>query len=68
MEHRAELLKFTIDLNQEGNLEFNLDCIDTREMEVVLHKLGSMEYSYRVAGIVRQYFRQLEERIAKEQT
>lgn len=66
MEHRAELLKFTIELNQEGNLEFNLDCVNTRDMEVILNKIGSMEYSYKIAGIVRQYFRQLEDRITEE--
>ena len=65
MENRARLLNFTIHLNRDGNLEFDLNSVDTPSMESVLRKLGDPVYSQRVGKIVRNYFRVLSEKIAK---
>jgi len=40
MEHRAELYTFTINLNRDANLEFDIVRIDTSEFENVIRKLG----------------------------
>ncbi len=66
MNTKASLLKFTIDLNRDGNLEFDLDCVDTIGMESALRKLGDPCYGHRIGNIVRQYFRTLEDRIKQE--
>ena len=65
---KANLLNFTIDLNRDGNLEFNLDCVDTIGMEKVLRPLGDPAYGPRIGKIVRDYFRKLQEDIAECRT
>lgn len=67
-EPKAQLLTFTIELNRDGNVEFNLDCVDTIGMERTLRGLGDPNYGYRIGGIVRHYFRSLEEKIKEERT
>lgn len=68
MENRANLLTFSIELNRDGNVEFNLDCVDTAGLESVLRGLGDPNYCYRIGGIVRHYFRHLQEKIKEERT
>ena len=65
---KANLLNFTIYLNRDGNLEFNLDCVDTIGMERVLRPLGDPTYGPRIGKIVRDYFRNLQEDIAECRT
>ena len=66
MSHKASLLNFTIELNRDGNLEFNLDCVDTAGMERTLRTLGDPSYHHKVGNIVRHYFRSLQDKIKEE--
>jgi len=66
MEKKAQLLNFTIDLNRDGNLEFNLDCVDTIGMERALRSLGDPHYGPRVGNVVRHYFRHLQGKVKEE--
>ena len=68
MENRANLLTFSIELNRDGNLEFNLDCVDTIGMESILRKLGDPYYGPRIGNVVRHYFRHLQEKVKEERT
>jgi len=68
MENRANLLTFSIELNRDGNVEFNLDCVDTAGLESVLRGLGDPNYCYRIGNIVRHYFRHLQEKVKEERT
>ena len=68
MSHKASLLNFTIELNRDGNLEFNLDCVDTVGMERTLRSLGDPAYPHKIGNIVRHYFRTLQEKIKEERT
>ena len=63
---KAQLLNFTIDLNRDGNIEFNLDCVDTIGMERILRNLGDPSYPYKIGSIVRHYFRTLQDKIKEE--
>jgi len=65
---RAQLLNFTIDLNRDGNIEFNLDCVDTVVMNRILRNLGDHTYPHKIGNIVRNYFRTLQEKIKEERT
>ncbi len=65
---KAQLLNFTIELNRDGNIEFNLDCVSTIDMERTLRKLGDPAYGPRIGNIVRHYFRHLGEKIKEERT
>ena len=65
---RAQLLNFTIELNRDGNIEFNLDCVNTVDMERILRNLGDPVYPHKVGNIVRHYFRDLQEKIKEERT
>lgn len=65
---KANLLNFTIDLNRDGNLEFNLDCVDTIGMEKVVRPLGDPAYGPRIGKIVRNYFRELQEMVVEQRT
>ena len=65
---KASLLTFTIELNRDGNLEFNLDCVDTIGMERTIRALGDPSYGPRIGNIVRHYFRSLDEKIKEERT
>jgi len=65
---KANLLNFTIDLNRDGNLEFNLDCVDTIGMERVVRPLGDPAYGPRIGKIVRNYFRELQEMVVEQRT
>lgn len=65
-EPRAQLLTFTIELNRDGNLEFNIDCVDTIGMERTLRSLGDPAYGPRVGNVVRHYFRLLEQKVKEE--
>jgi hypothetical protein len=65
---KANLLNFTIDLNRDGNLEFNLDCVDTIGMERVVRPLGDPAYGPRIGRIVRNYFRELQEMVVEQRT
>jgi hypothetical protein len=67
-EPKAQLLTFTIELNRDGNLEFNLNCVDTIGMERTLRNLGDPAYGPRIGNIVRHYFRSLDEKIKEERT
>ena len=60
----ARLLSFTIELNRDGNLEIELDSVDTREMEIVLNKLGFIDYSYKVSDVVRSYYSHISSKIS----
>lgn len=40
MEDRARLYTFTISLNRDANLEFDIERIDTIQFENVIRKLG----------------------------
>ena len=68
MEKKAQLLNFTIELNRDGNLEFNLNCVNNVELERTLRSLGDPNYGYRISNIVRHYFRNLEEKVKEERT
>lgn len=68
MENKARLLNFTIELNRDGNVEFNLDCVDTMGMERTLRSLGDPAYGPKIGNIVRHYFRSLSEKIKEERT
>ena len=68
MNQKAQLLNFTIELNRDGNLEFNLDCVDTIGMERILRTLGDPNYGYRIGNIVRHHFRSLTDKIKEERT
>ena len=68
MSHKASLLNFTIELNRDGNLEFNLDCVDTVGMERTLRSLGDPAYPHKIGNIVRHYFRTLQDKIKEERT
>ena len=63
---KANLLTFTIELNRDGNVEFNLDCVDTITMERTLRALGDPAYGPRIGNIVRHYFRHLNEKVKEE--
>jgi len=65
---KAQLLNFTIELNRDGNIEFNLDCVDSIGMERTLRSLGDPAYGPRIGNIVRHYFRHLSEKIKEERT
>lgn len=65
MEH-SNLLTFKIDINRDGDLEFNLECVNTTDLEGVLRKLGDPLYGPKVGGIIRHYFRHLSEKIKEE--
>ena len=68
MENKAKLLNFTIELNRDGNLEFNLDCADTRGVEATLRALGDPSFGPKITNVVRHYFRHLSEKIKEERT
>jgi len=68
MENKARLLSFNIELNRDGNVEFNLDCVDTVGMESVLRRLGDPNYGYRIGNIVRHYFRHLQDKVREERS
>ena len=68
MENKAKLLNFTIELNRDGNVEFNLDCVDTIGMERILRSLGDPAYGPRVGNVVRHYFRTLQDKVKEERT
>jgi hypothetical protein len=68
MENKAKLLNFTIELNRDGNIEFNLDCVDTVGMERILRSLGDPAYGPRVGNVVRHYFRTLQDKVKEERT
>lgn len=63
---RAQLLNFTIELNRDGNIEFNLDCVDTIGLERILRTLGDPVYPHKIGNVVRHYFRALQEKIKEE--
>lgn len=63
---KANLLTFTIELNRDGNIEFNLSCVDTIGMEHTLRQLGDPNYGYKIGSVVRKHFRSLEETIKEE--
>ena len=65
---KANLLNFSIELNRDGNIEFNLDCTDTLGMERALRSLGDPAYGPRIGNIVRHYFRHLQDKIKEERT
>jgi len=65
---KAQLLNFTIELNRDGNIEFNLDCVNSNELERTLRQLGDPHFGHRVGNIVRHYFRHLSEKIKEERT
>jgi len=65
---KAELLNFTIELNRDGNVEFNLDCVDTITLERTLRNLGDPVYPHKIGNIVRHYFRTLQDKIKEERT
>jgi len=65
---KAQLLNFSIELNRDGNIEFNLDCVDTVGMERTLRTLGDPSYHHKVGNIVRHYFRSLQDKIKEERT
>jgi len=65
---KAQLLNFTIELNRDGNVEFNLDCVSTIDLESTLRQLGDPYYGHRVGNIVRHYFRTLQDKIKEERT
>ena len=65
---KAQLLNFTIELNRDGNVEFNLDCVDTIGLERILRNLGDPNYPHKIGNIVRHYFRTLQEKIKEERT
>jgi hypothetical protein len=67
-EQKAELLNFKIELNRDGNVEFNLDCVDTIGLERVLRNLGDPSYPHKIGNIVRHYFRTLQDKIKEERT
>lgn len=67
-EQKADLLNFKIELNRDGNVEFNLDCVDTIGMERILRNLGDPAYPHKIGNIVRHYFRILQEKIKEERT
>ncbi len=67
-EQKADLLNFKIELNRDGNVEFNLDCVDTIGMERILRNLGDPSYPHKIGNIVRHYFRILQEKIKEERT
>jgi len=63
---KAQLLNFTIELNRDGNVEFNLDCVDTIGLERTLRNLGDPVYPHKIGNIVRHYFRELQDKIKEE--
>ena len=65
---KAQLLNFTIELNRDGNIEFNLDCVSTPDLERTLRQLGDPNYCYKIGGIVRHYFRTLQDKIKEERS
>jgi hypothetical protein len=65
MEH-SNLLTFKINLNRDGDLEFNLECVNTMDMEAVLRKLGDPTYGPKIGSVVRHYFRHLNDKIKEE--
>jgi len=65
---RARLLTFTIELNREGNLEYDLDAVKPDELEQTLGKLGDITYGHRVGDILRRNFRHLSEWIKEERS
>jgi hypothetical protein len=65
---RARLLTFTIELNRDGNLEYDLDCVKPAPLEQELGKLGDITYGHRVGDIVRRNFRHLSEWIKQERS
>ena len=65
---KAQLLNFSIELNRDGNIEFNLDCVDTVGLERTLRALGDPAYHHKIGNIVRHYFRTLQDKIKEERT
>ena len=63
---KASLLNFTIELDRDGNVHYNLDCVNTIDMERTLRALGDPCYGPRIGNIVRHYFRYLEDKIKEE--
>jgi hypothetical protein len=51
----ANLLTFTLDLNRNADLEVTMDQINLAELESVLSRLGSPMLGPRIAKVVRQY-------------
>jgi len=68
MENKARLLNFTIELNRDGNIEFNLDCVDTIGLERTLRGLGDPVYPHKIGNIVRHYIRTLQDKVKEERT
>ena len=65
---RARLLTYTIELNRDGNLEYDLDAVKADELEQTLGKLGDISYGHRVGDILRRNFRHLSEWIKEERS
>jgi hypothetical protein len=65
---RARLLTFTIELNRDGNLEYDLDAVKPDELEQTLGRLGDIAYGHRVGDILRRNFRHLSEWIKEERS
>ena len=56
---RTNLLTFKMDLNKEGNIEFDLNAVEVAELEKVLAKTGDVTYAHRVGDVLRDYFKDL---------
>ena len=65
---RARILTFTIELNRDGNLEYDLDAVKPDELEKTIAKLGDITYGHRVGDILRRNFRHLADWIKQERS
>jgi hypothetical protein len=66
--NRARLLTFTIELNRDGNLEYDLDAVKADALEQELGRLGDIAYGHRVGDIVRRNFRRISDWIKEERS
>jgi len=64
---RARLLTFTIELNRDGNIEYDLDAVKPDALEQTLGKLD-ITYGHRVGDILRRNFRHLADWIKQERS
>jgi len=60
---RANLLTFTIDVNQDANLELSLDNINPAEFESLVGRLGNPTLGPRIIRAVNRYRKVLEKMI-----
>lgn len=60
---RTNLLTFKIDLNREGNLEFDLTSVQPAELEKVLVKTGDIAYAHRIGDLVRDYSKEISAKV-----